>query len=166
MDCSTPGLPVHHHVPGLDKTHVHWVEDVIQLFCSVISFSSCLQSFPASGTFLMSQVFASGSQSIGDSALVLPMSIQGGFTLDWLVGSPCCPKDSQESSPTPQFKSINSWVLSLLNGPTLTSIHDYWKNHSFDYMDLCQLSLLFNILFRFVITFLPRSKCLLIDFGA
>ena len=44
--------------------------------------------------------------------------------------------DSQESSPTPQFKSINSSALSLLYGPTLTSIHDYWKNHSFDYIDL------------------------------
>ena len=52
--------------------------------------------------------------------------------LDGLVGSPCGPRDSQESSPTPQFKSINSLVLSFLYGPTLTSIHDYWKNHSLD----------------------------------
>ena len=51
---------------------------------------------------------------------------------DGLVGSPCSPRDSQESSPTPQFKSINSSVLSFLYSPTLTSIHDYWKNHSFD----------------------------------
>ena len=49
---------------------------------------------------------------------------------DGLVGSPCSPRDSQESSPTPQFKSINSFVLSFLYSPTLTSIHDYWKNHS------------------------------------
>ena len=49
-----------------------------------------------------------------------------------LVGSPCSPKDSQESSPTPQFKSINSSALSLLHSPTLTSIHDHWKNHSLD----------------------------------
>ena len=54
------------------------------------------------------------------------------FLWDWLVWSPCCPGDSQESSPTPQFKSISSSVLSLLYGPTLISIHDYWKNHSFD----------------------------------
>ena len=54
-----------------------------------------------------------------------------------LVGSPCYPKDFQESSPTPQFKSINSSALSFLYSPTLTSIHDYWKNHSFDQMDLC-----------------------------
>ena len=61
------------------------------------------------------------------------------FQIDWL-GSPCSPRDSQESFPTPQFKSINSSTLILLYGPTLTSIHDYWKNHSFDYMDLCQQS--------------------------
>ena len=54
-----------------------------------------------------------------------------------LVGSPCCPRDSQESSPTPQFKSINSSVLSLLYSPTLTSIRDYWKNYSLDWTDLC-----------------------------
>ncbi|KAJ1058625.1 hypothetical protein K5549_008745 [Capra hircus] len=51
---------------------------------------------------------------------------------DGLVGSPCSPRDSQESSPTPQFKSINSLALSFLHSPTLTSIHDYWKNHSLD----------------------------------
>ena len=49
-----------------------------------------------------------------------------------LVGSPCSPRDSQESSPTPQFKSINSSALSFLHSLTLTSIHDYWKNHSLD----------------------------------
>ena len=54
------------------------------------------------------------------------------FLEDGLVGSPCCPRDSQESSPTPQFKSINCSALSFLYSPTLTSIHDYWKNHSFD----------------------------------
>ena len=61
------------------------------------------------------------------------------FTID-LVWSPCCLSDFQESSPAPQFKSIRSLVLSLLYGPTLTFIHDYWKKHSFDYMDLCQQS--------------------------
>ena len=54
------------------------------------------------------------------------------FLYDGLVGSPCSPRDSQESSPTPQFKSINSLSLSFLYSPTLTSIHDYWKNHKFD----------------------------------
>ena len=54
------------------------------------------------------------------------------FRMDKLDGSPCSPRDSQESSPTPQFKSINSSVLSFLYSPTLTSIHDHWKNHSLD----------------------------------
>ena len=96
---------------------------------SVVPFSSCPQSFPASGSFQMSQLVTSGGQTIGvlASTSVLPMNTQ-----DWLVGSPCSPRDSQESSPTPQFKSINSSVLSFLYSPTLTSIHDYWKNQSLD----------------------------------
>ena len=106
---------------------------------SVVSFSSCLQSFPASESFPVSQSFASGGQNIGALALisVLPVSILGLISFSWLVWSPCCPRDSQVSSPTPQFKSINYSALSSLYGPTLTSIHDYWKNHSFDYMELC-----------------------------
>ena len=73
----------------------------------------CLQSFPASGSFPISQFFASGGQSIGASASVLPMTIQD-FLLDGLVGSPCSPRDSQKSSPTPWFKSINSSMLSFM----------------------------------------------------
>ena len=57
-----------------------------------------------------------------------------------LIRSPCSPRDSQDSSPIPQFKSINSLALSFLYSPTLTSIHDYWKNHSLDQMDLCRQS--------------------------
>ena len=64
------------------------------------------------------------------------------FRINWL-GAPCSPKDSQESSPAPQYKSINSSALSLLYGPTLTFVHDYWKNHSLDYMDLCWQSDIF-----------------------
>ena len=98
---------------------------------SVIPFSFYLQSFPASGSFQMNQFFPSGGQSIGvsASASVLPMNIQDWFPLGLTDLSP---RDSQESSPTPQFKCINSSVLSFLYSPTLTSIHDYWKNHSFD----------------------------------
>ena len=76
MDCSTPGLPVHHQLPQLTQTHVHRVNDAIS--SSVIPFSSCLQSFPGSGSFPMSQLFASGGKSIGVSASAsfLPMNIQ------------------------------------------------------------------------------------------
>ena len=68
---------------------------------------------------------------------VFPMNIQGCFPLGLTGLISCCPKDSQESSPAPQFKSIISSVLRLLYGPTLTSAHDYWKNHNFDYTDHC-----------------------------
>ena len=79
MDCTMPGFPVHHKLPELTQTHVHWVSDAIRPF-SVIPFSSHLQSFPASGSFPLSQLFTWGSQSIGISAStsVLPMNI-----LDW-----------------------------------------------------------------------------------
>ena len=111
---------------------------------TVVPFSSSFQSFPASGSFPMTQFFKSGGQNIGASASVsvLPMNIQGWFPLG-LTGlnwSPCCPRDSQESSPAPQFKSIYSSVLSLLYSPTPTSLHDYWKDHSFVLMDLCYQS--------------------------
>ena len=83
------------------------------------------------------------------------------FRIDWfdlleVQGSPRV----QESSPAPQFKSVNASVLSLLYGPTLTSVHDYWKSHNFDSMDLCWF---LNTLYTFVIAFILRSKCLLIS---
>ena len=84
MDCNMPVLPVHHQIPEFIQTHVHWV-----LSSSVIPFSFCLQSFPASGSFQMSQLFASGGQSIGvsASASVLPMNIQDWFPLGWTLQS-------------------------------------------------------------------------------
>ena len=90
------------------------------------------------------------------------------FLQDWLVWSPCSPRDSQESSPAPQFKNINSSVLSLLYGPTLTFVHDFMTTvktialtiQTFVSKVMC---LLFNMLSRSVIPFLPKSKCLLIS---
>ena len=89
--------------------------------------------FPSIRVFSNESFFASGGRRIGvsASASVLPVNIQDWFP-DRLVGSPCCPRDSQESSLTPQFKSISSSVLTFFYSPTLTSIHDYWKNHNFD----------------------------------
>ena len=103
---------------------------------SVVPFSSCPQSLPALGSFPMSQLFAWGGQSIGvsASASVLPMNTQDWSPLEWTGWTSCCPRDSQESSPTPQFKSINSSALSFLHSPTFTSIHDHRKNHSLYYM--------------------------------
>ena len=130
-DCSTPGLPVHHQLVELTQTHVHRVGDVIQQSHPLLS----LQSFTVSGSFPMSQFFTSGGQSIGisASASVLPMNIQDWFPLGW-TGWNCLQSKglSKESSPMPQFKSINSLALSFLYSSTLTFIHDYWKNHSLD----------------------------------
>ena len=132
--CPSPTPGVHQNPCPLSR----WYQPTIS--SSVIPFSFCLQSFPASGSFQMSQLFASGGQSIGvsASASVLPVNIQHWFPLGWtVVGSRYSLRDSQDSFPTPQFKSINSSVLSFLYSPTLTSIHDHWKNHSLDWTDLC-----------------------------
>ena len=87
-----------------------------------------LSNFPSIRVF-SKELFASGGQSIGGH--LQHQSFQRVFRTDFLydglIGSPCCPRDSQKSSPTPQFKSINSSVLSFLYSPTLTSIHDYWN---------------------------------------
>ena len=82
-----------------------------------------------------------------------------------LVGSPCCPRDSQESSPTPWLKRISAPALSFLYSPTLTSIHGTRKTIALNIWTFVGkvMSLLFNTLYRFVIAFLPRSKCLLIS---
>ena len=163
MDYARPPCPL--PTPGIYSnscTLRWWYHPTISSF--VIPFFSCLQSFPASGSFHMSQLFESGGQNIGvsASASVLPVNIQDWFPLGW---TPCSPRDSQESSPAPQFKSICSLVLSFLYCPTLTSIHDYWKNHSLTRQTFVGkvMSLFFNILSRLVIAFLLRSKHLLIS---
>ena len=148
-----------------------WCYPAISL--SSIPFSFCLQSFSAS--FPVIQLLTSGGQIIGTSALasVLPMNIHDWFPLGLTglisllskgLSRVFSKKKKEEFSPAPQFEGISSLVLSLLNGLTLTFLHNYWKIHSFDHMDLCwSMSLLFNMLSRFVIAFLPRSKCLLIS---
>ena len=101
---------------------------------SIISVSSHLRSFPGSGSFQMSQFFTSGGQNtvVSASASVLPVNIQDWFPLGWTHWICLQSRDSQESSQTPQFKILNTLALSFLYRPTLTSIHDSWKNHSFD----------------------------------
>ena len=118
--CPPPSPGVHSNSCALSW----WCHPAIS--SSVVPFSSCPQALPASGSFPMSQLFAWVGQSTEVSALAsfLPQKSQG-----W---SPCSPRDSQESSPTPQIKSINSSALRFLHSPTLTSIHDHWKNHSLD----------------------------------
>ena len=141
MNCSTLGFPVLHCLLEFTQTHVHWVGDAIQTCYPLLSpFPPACNLSQYRGLFLMGGLFLSGGQSFGASASawVFQMNIQVWFLYKWLLWSPCRPRNSQESSPTLQFESTNSLVLSLLYDPTLTSIHDYWRNHSFDYMDLCQ----------------------------
>ena len=140
VDYSTQVSSVLHYFPEFAQIHVYWVGDAIHppspLLCP---------SPPASGSFLMSWLFASG-QSIGASAWVLPMNSQG-----WFPSGSTDLLSVQETHKSLlqilqkalmqiefcKFKNISSSVLSLLNDPNLTSGHNYWKNHSFDDMDLC-----------------------------
>ena len=139
MDCSTPGFPVHHQLPELTQTHTHWVSDPIQ--------PSHPLSSPSSPAFNLSQhqglfQWVSSSHQV---AKVLAFQHQHqsfqwifrtDFLQDWLARSPCSLRNSQESSPKPKFRSIYSLALSFLYSSAPTSIHDYWKNHSFDWTDL------------------------------
>ena len=135
MNRSAPGLPVHHQLPKSTQTHVHPVGDAIQPSYPLLSPSP-----PAPNPSQHQGLFKWVSSS-HQVAKVLEFQLQH-QSFQWtpradllqngLVGSPCSLRDSQESSPTPQFKSINSLALSLLHSPTLTSIHDHWKNHSLD----------------------------------
>ena len=134
MNHSTPGVPVHHQVPEPTQTHVHWVSETIQ--------PSHPLSSPSPPAFDLSQnqgLFQRVSSS-HQVAKVLEFQLQHqsfqwifrtDFFYNGLVGSLCSPRDSQESSPTPQFKSINALALSCLYSPTLICAHDYWKNNSF-----------------------------------
>ena len=97
--------------------------------------------FPYIRSFPVNQVFNQVAKVLEfQSASVLPVNVQSWFILEWTGLISCSPRDSQESSPTSQFKNISSLVLSLLYGPILTSIHYYWKNHSFHYTDVCRQS--------------------------
>ena len=135
MDCSTPGFPVHHHLLELAQTHVHWVRDTIQLSHPVIPFSSYLQSLPASGSFPMSQLFVSCGQSTGASASasVPPMNIQGWFPFEltgWI--------SLQSKGLSRVFSNTTVQKHQFFSAQhSLWSIRDHWKNHSFDYTDLC-----------------------------
>ena len=127
-----------------------------------------LQSFPASGSFPVRQLFTSSSQSIGASASVLPKSIQGWFLLRFTGLISLFSKGLlafQESFPALQFKSINSLALCFLNCPALTFVHDYWKTIALTIQTFVGkvIALLLHTLSRLVIAFLPTSSCLLIS---
>ena len=146
MACSTPGLPVHHQFPELHK--LMSIESVMSsnqlILCRFLHLLTSI--FPSIRVFsnesalrirwpkntLAAKNTPSSNRSFSFS--ISPSHEYSGlisFRMDWL-DLLTVQRDSQESSPTPRFKSINSSVLSFLYSPTLTSIHDYWKNHSFD----------------------------------
>ena len=113
----------------------------------------------------MSWLFTSGGQSIGASASVLPMNIQGTFPLGLTDLISLQSKVLSRSAPEPQFESINFLMLSLLYSPTLTFVHDYWKTIALTVRTFVGkgMSPLFNMLSRLVIAILPRSKHRLIS---
>ena len=125
LPCSSP-IPE----PTQTRPSCQWCHPTIS--SSVVPFTSRLQSFLASGSFPMSQFFTSGGQIIrvSASASVLPMNIQDWFPSGWTGWISLLPKDCQESSPTPQFKSVNSPALSSLYSPTLICIHASWLHTS------------------------------------
>ena len=135
MNRSMLGLPVHHQLPEFTQTHVRRVRDAIQPSHPLSS------SFPPAPNPSQHQSLFQWVNSSHEVAKVLEFQLQhhsfqrnprADLLQNGLVGSPCSPRDSQESSPTPQFKGINSLALSFLYSSTLTSIYDYWRNHGFD----------------------------------
>ena len=138
MDYSMPGIPVVSTRVCWNWCQLRWWYHPTIPSCATL-FSSCPQSFPPSGSLPMSWLFASNGQSIGASASasVLPMNIQGWFPLRLTSLTSMQSKGlSRVLSSTTQFESINSLAFSLLYGPTITVIHDYWKKHTIDYTDL------------------------------
>ena len=137
MDCNAPGFTCPSPSSGVYSNSY----PLSQWYHLTISSSAmplfCLQSFPASVSFPMSHFFASGGQSVGDSASasVLPMNVQGWFPLRLSGFISCCPKDSLESSSALHSKASILQCSAFFYCPALTSIHGYWKNHGFDYTD-------------------------------
>ena len=168
MNCSTSGLPVHHQLPESTQTHVHWVGDAIQPSHSLSSPSPpALNLSQHQGLFK----WVSPSHQV---AKVLEFQLQH-QTFQWtprtdllwdgLVGSPCSPRDPQESSPAPQFKSTNSSVLSFLYSSLSHPYMTTGKTIALTRRSFVGkvMFLLFNMLSRLVISFLLRSKRLLIS---
>ena len=146
--CTTPCNPVGCSTLGFSVQHQLLENVKVMSKVSVIPSSHLILLFASPPAFKLSQHqgLSQWVSSLYQLAKVLEFQLQHqsfqwtprtDFLYDWLVWFPCNPRDSQESS-TPQYKSLNSSALSFLYSPTLTFIHDHWKNHSFDSMDLCQ----------------------------
>ena len=166
MDCSMPGLPVHHQLPEFTQTHVYWVGDAIQPLYSVISFSSSLQYFPASGSFQMSQFFTSGGQSIGVSVLAsgFPMNIQDWFPFRWTGWISLQSKGHssllQHHGSKASILQRSAFFIVQLSHPYMTTGKTIALTKQ-TFVDKV-MSLLFSMLSRLVTAFLPISKHILI----
>ena len=140
MDCSMPGFPVFQPSPGACSNSFplsQWCHPTIS--SSVTHLSACSQSFPESESFPVSRLCSSGRQSTETSASVsvLPVNVQGWFPLGLTGLIALQSKVLLRVFSSTTIESINSSAPSLLYGPTSISVHDYWKNHSFDYMNVC-----------------------------
>ena len=143
MDCSRPGLPVPLRLPEFAQVHVHCISDAIQPSHPLMPSSpSTFSLSQQQGLFLWVDCSHQVTKIL--ELQLQHQSFQWVFKVDflssWLVWSLRCPRDSEESSLAPQFEGISSLVFSLFYCPALTSVHDCWKNHSFDYVDLCRQS--------------------------
>ena len=136
MDCSMQGFPAPNYLQEFVQAQVHWVSDVIQPSHLLSPLS------PVTGSFPMIGLLASGAQIIGasTSASVLPMHSQGWFPLGMTSLISFLPSGFSRVFSSTTLQKHHSSVLSLLYGLTFTSVHDYWKNNSFNYTDLCQQS--------------------------
>ena len=136
MDCSMPGFPVLDPLLEFAQTYVHWVGDAVQPFCPLSSLLLLPSIFPSIRVFSSElPLCIRWPQDWSFSFSISPSNEYSeliSFRTNGFYLPVCSPGDSQESFPTPQFKSISSSALSLLYGPTLTSIRDYWKNYSSD----------------------------------
>ena len=166
-----PGLPVLHQLPELAQTHVNEVVMPSNhlILCCPLLFPPSI--FPSLRVFSNKSVLCIRWPKYWSFSLSIspPNEYSGliSFRMDWL--DLLAVHGTLKSSPTPQFKSINSLVFSLLCGPTLMSVHDKWRNYClygpltiWTFVDKI-MSLLFNVQSRFEIAFLPRSKCILIS---
>jgi len=180
MDCSMSGFPVFHYVPEFAQTYVTWVGDAIQPShpllppsppaLSLSQHQGVFQWVGSSHQVAKVLEFQLQYQSFQWIFSVIPLGLTGLISVQ--------SSDSQEFYPALQFESISSLMLNLLHGPIVTSVHDYWKNHSLTIQTFVSkvMSLLFNTLsrsdttewlstaqHRFVIAFLSKSKYLLIS---
>ena len=135
MNCSMPGLPVHHQLPEFTQTHVHWVSDAIQPSHPLSSPSP--PAFNLSQHQALFQWLSSSHQVAKVLEFQLPMNIQDWFPLGWIGWISLQSKGLSRVLSKPQFESIHFLMLSLPYGGTLTTVHDYWNSHSFDQVDLC-----------------------------